>query len=135
MRRRWATPLVVAVAVAFLVVNEIGYRRALAGIAIADEIYNQRIEVRRLQLLLQAAEAGQRGYLLTGQREYREPFEQAQAQLEAQMARIRTFFADDAASQSNVREIEDLARRKMSELRHDREPVRGAQCGGRARSW
>jgi signal transduction histidine kinase len=117
VRRRWATPLVVAVAVAFLVVNEIGYRRALAGIESAEEIYSQRTEVRRLQLLLQAAEAGQRGYLLTGQREYREPFEQAQAQLESQMVRIRTFFADDADSQGNVREIEDLARRKMSELR------------------
>ena len=117
VRRRWATALVVAVAVAFLVVNEIGYRRALAGIESAEEIYSQRTEVRRLQLLLQAAEAGQRGYLLTGQPEYREPFEQAQIQLESQMVRIRTFFADDAGSQGNVHEIEDLARRKMSELR------------------
>jgi CHASE3 domain sensor protein len=99
------------------VVNETGYQRARAGIRSAEEIYNQRVEVRRLQLLLQAAEAGQRGYLLTGQREYREPFEQAQAQLESQVSRIRTFFADDADSQGNVREIEDLARRKMSELR------------------
>jgi len=117
VRLRWATPLVVAVAVAFLAVNEIGYRRALADIRSGEEIYSQRTEVRRLQLLLQAAEAGQRGYLLTGQREYREPFAQAQTQLEAQMARLRSFFADDADSQSNVGEVEDLARRKMSELR------------------
>ena len=117
VRVRWAIPLVVAVAVAFLAVNETGYRRAQAGIRSAEAIYNKRIEVQRLLLLLQAAEAGQRGYLLTGQREYREPFEQAQAQLESQMSRIRAFFADDADSQGNVREIEDLARRKMSELR------------------
>lgn len=117
VRGRWATPLVVAVAVAFLAVNEIGYRRAQAGISNADEIYSQRTEVRRLQLLLQAAEAGQRGYLLTGQPEYREPYEQAQAQLETQVARIRAMFADDPGAQSDVREIEDLARRKMSELR------------------
>jgi signal transduction histidine kinase len=116
VRGRWATPLVVAVAVAFLTVNEVGYRRAKAGIDIADDMYSQRIEVRRLQLLLQSAEAGQRGYLLTGQREYREPFDQAQAQLEAQITRLRTMFADEADSQGNVREIEDLARRKMSEL-------------------
>jgi len=117
VRGRWAIPLVVAVALAFLVVNESGYRRALAGIRSTQEIYEQRIEVRRLQLLLQAAEAGQRGYLLTGQREYRGPYEEAQTQLEAQVSRIRIFFADDAGSQGNVREIEDLARRKMSELR------------------
>jgi len=117
VRIRWATPLVVAVAVAFLAVNEIGYQRAATGIGSGEEIYNRRVEVRRLQLLLQAAEAGQRGYLLTGQPEYREPFEQAQAQLEAQLSRIRAFFANDAESQGNVREIEDMARRKMSELR------------------
>lgn len=118
-RGRWATPLVVAVAIAFLAVNEIGYRRALSGIQDGDEIYSQRTEVRRLQLLLQSAEAGQRGYLLTGQREYREPFDQAQNQLESQISRIRTMFADDADSgtQKDVREIEDLARRKLSELR------------------
>jgi signal transduction histidine kinase len=115
--RQWAGPVVVAVAVAFLVVNEVGYRRALADIRSGEEIHSQRSEVRRLQLLLQAAEAGQRGYMLTGQREYREPFEQAQAQLESQIARIRTQFANDADSQVSVREIEDLARRKMSELR------------------
>ena len=117
VRVRWAIPLVVVVAVAFLAVNETGYRRAQAGMRSAEAIYNKRIEVQRLLLLLQAAEAGQRGYLLTGQREYREPFEQAQTQLESQMSRIRAFFADDADSQGNVREIEDLARRKMSELR------------------
>src|SRR5262245_41547297 len=64
MSIRWATPLVVAVVIAFLAVNEIGYQRAVAGIHGGDEIYSQRAEVRRLQLLLQAAEAGQRGYLL-----------------------------------------------------------------------
>ncbi|HEY6513783.1 MAG TPA: CHASE3 domain-containing protein [Burkholderiaceae bacterium] len=114
---KWAAPVVVAVAVAFLVVNEVGYRRALADIRGGEVIYSQRAEVRRLQLLLQAAEAGQRGYLLTGQREYRAPFEQAQSLLETQLARIRNDFADDAASQGGVRKIDDLARRKMSELR------------------
>jgi signal transduction histidine kinase len=117
VRGRWAAPLVFGVALAFLVVNEIGYRRARAGIDVGDEIQAQRAEVRRLQLVLQSAEAGQRGYILTGQREYREPFEQAQAQLEAQLARIRALFTNDAESTASVRQIEDLARRKMSELK------------------
>jgi len=115
-RGRWAVPLVVAVALAFLAVNEIGYRRARASLASAEEMQAQRTEVRRLQLVLQAAEAGQRGYLLTGQPEYREPFVQAQAQLENHLARIRALLADDVGSVPQVREIEDLARRKLSEL-------------------
>lgn len=71
VRRRWIVPLVAVVALGFVLVNELSFRQAMRGIASADEILLQRAEVRRLQLLLQAAEAGQRGYLLTGQREYR----------------------------------------------------------------
>jgi len=117
VRRRWALPLAAAVALACLLINESGFRHAMSGITSADEILLRRAEVRRLQLLLQAAEAGQRGYLLTGQREYREPFEQAQVQLEAQIERIKAMFAGDPASRRHVDEIADLARRKMSELR------------------
>lgn len=116
-RRAWVAPLVVAVAVAFLTVNEFSYQRARDGLASGDEMLAQRVEARRLQLMLQAAEAGQRGYLLTGQREYREPFDQARSQLEAQLTRLRTLFADDADTKSSVREIEDLTRRKVSELK------------------
>ena len=113
---RWAVPLVAVVAVAFLAVNEIGYRHARAGIDSGDQIQAQRAEVRRLQLVLEAAEAGQRGYMLTGQREYREPFERAQSQLEAQLRHIDALFANDRAAAAGVRQMEDLARRKMSEL-------------------
>ena len=60
-RRAWMAPMAVAVAVAFLTVNEVTYKRARDGIASGDEMQAQRNEVRRLQLLLQAAEAGQRG--------------------------------------------------------------------------
>jgi signal transduction histidine kinase len=116
-RRAWMAPLAVAVAVAFLTVNEVTYQRARDGIASGDEMQAQRIEVRRLQLLLQAAEAGQRGYMLTGQREYREPYEVANTQLESQLTRLRALFADDPDAQPNLLEIEDLTRRKASELR------------------
>jgi len=116
-RRAWMAPLAVAVAVAFLTVNEVTYQRARDGIDSGDEMQAQRAEVRRLQLLLQSAEAGQRGYMLTGQPEYKEPYEQAKAQLEAQLARLRALFADDPDAQDNLREIEDLTRRKASELK------------------
>jgi signal transduction histidine kinase len=116
-RRAWMAPLAVAVAIAFLTVNEVTYQHARDGIASGDEMQAQRSEVRRLQLLLQAAEAGQRGYMLTGQREYKEPYEVANTQLESQLTRLRALFADDPDAQPNVLEIEDLTRRKASELR------------------
>ena len=116
-RRAWMAPLAVAVAIAFLTVNEVTYQHARDGIASGDEMQAQRVEVRRLQLLLQAAEAGQRGYMLTGQLEYKEPYEVAKAQLESQLTRLRALFADDPDAQPNVLEIEDLTRRKASELK------------------
>lgn len=116
-RGTWMAPLAIAVAIAFLTVNEVTYQRARDGLARSDEMQAQRAEVRKLQLMLQAAEAGQRGYMLTGQREYREPYEQARTQLEAQLTRLRTLFADDGDARAGMREIEDLARRKASELR------------------
>ncbi len=116
-RRAWMVPLAVAVAIAFLTINEVTYQHARDGIAGVDEMQAQRVEVRRLQLLLQAAEAGQRGYMLTGQREYKEPYDQANAQLEAQLTRLRALFADDVDARTNLDEIEDLTRRKASELR------------------
>jgi len=116
-RRAWMAPLVVAVAIAFLTINEVTYQRARDSLSGGDELLAQRAEVRRLQLMLQAAEAGQRGYMLTGQREYKDPYDAATQQLEAQIARLRTLFADDADAQPNLREIEDLTRRKVSELK------------------
>jgi signal transduction histidine kinase len=98
--------------------------------ALGDEIQTQRSEVRRLQLLLQAAEAGQRGYMLTGQPEYKEPYEQANLQLEAQLARLRALFADDPDAQDNLREIEDLTRRKASELKTTVELFEGSNVSG-----
>jgi signal transduction histidine kinase len=117
LRRAWMAPLAVAVAVAFLTVNEVTYQRARDGLSGSDEMQAQRAEVRSLQLLLQAAEAGQRGYMLTGQREYREPYEQASLQLETQLSRLHALFANDPDAQANLREIEDLTRRKASELK------------------
>jgi signal transduction histidine kinase len=129
-RRAWMAPLAVAVAIAFLTVNEVTYQRARDGIASGDEMQAQRAEVRRLQLLLQAAEAGQRGYMLTGQREYKEPYEHANAQLEAQLTRLRALFADDPDAQPNMREIEDLTRRKASELRTTIDLFEGGNVNG-----
>jgi signal transduction histidine kinase len=129
-RRAWVAPLVVAVAVAFLTVNEVSYQRAREGIASGDEMLAQRVEARRLQLMLQAAEAGQRGYLLTGQRDYKEPFDQARNQVEAQLTRLRTLFADDPDSKTSVGEIEDLTRRKVSELKTTVEMFEGGNVAG-----
>jgi signal transduction histidine kinase/DNA-binding response OmpR family regulator/CHASE3 domain sensor protein len=62
------------------------------------------------------AETGQRGYLLTGQPEYLEPFERA-ATLGAEVEVLRELTADNPLQRDRIAEVAPLVREKLSELR------------------
>ena len=113
---RLAVPLGLSAAVAFVVFNEIGYQRASGGIGANQQLLSTRIELRRLQLLMLGAETGQRGYLLTHLKEYREPYERARQLVDAQLATVRARYADQPERAAQVARIEVLTRQKMSEL-------------------
>ena len=61
------------------------------------------------------AETGQRGYLLTGEERYVEPFTEAQAALPDEIAVLRAL-ARDANSRANVEVLDKLTRQKIDEL-------------------
>ena len=67
-----------------------------------------------LQLLLDA-ETGQRGFLLTGQPKYLEPFELARREIPPTLARLDALLDDDA-QKTRLAELEGLVNTKMSEL-------------------
>jgi signal transduction histidine kinase len=107
---------VLAVALVFLTVNELGYRRALAASAINDEVLASRAEVHRLQVMMLGAETDQRGYLLTGQRAFREPLDRSQEAIQAQLAVIARLYADEPERTEQLKQIEELTLRKLSEV-------------------
>ena len=107
---------VLAVALVFLAVNELGYRRALAASAINDEVLASRAEVHRLQVMMLGAETDQRGYLLTGQRAFREPLDHSAVAIRAQLAVIARLYADEPERAAQLAQIEELALRKLSEV-------------------
>ncbi len=107
---------VLAVALVFLAVNELGYRRALAASAINDEVLAKRAEVHRLQVMMLGAETGQRGYLLTGQRDFREPLDRSREAVQAQLHIIASLYADEPERAEQLRQIEELTLRKLSEV-------------------
>ena len=66
--------------------------------------------------MLQDAETGQRGYLLTGAPQYLAPYEAARARLDTDTAGLRLAVGDDPVQQRRLDSLHALVRDKMSEL-------------------
>jgi len=78
-----------AIGVLFLVNAFIGYRAQLTSGQNMEEIVaanGNLLRLRRVQLLIRDAETGQRGYILTGERSYRIPYDVALSELDAALA-------------------------------------------------
>lgn len=71
------------------------------------------VEVVRTTLV--DAESGQRGYLLTGDSAYLAPYDAARSNIGAEVARLRTLTARDAAQQARVSNLESLISALLAE--------------------
>ncbi len=63
------------------------------------------------------AETGQRGYLLTGEASYLEPFQSASSGAPIVLAELRTLTADNPKQQSRISQAEALTEAKFNELK------------------
>ncbi|MEX2221627.1 MAG: CHASE3 domain-containing protein [Candidatus Rokuibacteriota bacterium] len=72
---------------------------------------------------LKDAETGQRGYLLTGERPYLEPHDQAVARLQTQLVQLRQLTIDNPVQTAHVLKLEQLAARRLALLRQGLEHV------------
>jgi len=66
---------------------------------------------------LQEAETGQRGFLLTGDERFLEPYHAALARLPEQLRELREITADNVAQQAAVGRIEAMATQKLAALK------------------
>jgi signal transduction histidine kinase len=87
-------------------VDEDAAQRALMVEAKISEVFS----------LVQGAETGQRGYLLTRDPDYLTPYELALEHLEPALLDLRGSFVGNAAQESDLRRLEGLIRNKMNEL-------------------
>jgi PAS domain S-box-containing protein len=74
-------------------------------------------EIEQVLADLQDAETGQRGFLLTGDERFLDPYNAAVAHLPDQIRALREVTADNAQQQSAVNMIETLATQKLAALR------------------
>jgi class 3 adenylate cyclase len=113
---------VIIAAVIFLAVAAIStslyisHREREAQKAIAHTIGNERL-LSALQSLLQDAEIGQRGYLLTNDRAYLEPYEGAVTAVVRTLDNLAESVADNSRQDGNVAVLRAMIAQKLSELR------------------
>jgi len=77
--------------------------------------------------LVQDAETGQRGFLLTGNDSYLEPFYTAQKEIPAAEATLRVLTSDNPAQQSRVSNLYALVQLKLGELSRTIELAKGGK--------
>jgi CHASE3 domain sensor protein len=86
-----------------------------------DELVGHTLTVRnqiaRVLTLVQRAESGQRGYLLTGREMYLAPYEQAIEGLPAALDEMSALVIDNASQQQSVGRLRQLTLDKLRELR------------------
>ncbi|HET7105289.1 MAG TPA: PAS domain S-box protein [Candidatus Acidoferrum sp.] len=73
--------------------------------------------LRKVQSLVADAETGQRGFLITGDRLFLRPYNEAREQLDGELGILRTLIADNPNQQGSRRELEASAAKRMQQLR------------------
>ena len=115
-RSRFAAPVALLLGLAVLATNEVGHERARSVIASREALLDARVEVSLLMREVIAAESGQRGYLLTGRPEYKEPYTRAAAQVQGQLAKLARIYSAWPDRSADVKKLDELTRQRMSEL-------------------
>jgi methyl-accepting chemotaxis protein len=82
---------------------------------LVDSRENARV-IREVRLLLVNAETGQRGFLLTGEARYLEPYERATRELDDSLRALHEALGNDPEQRARMARVEPLVRDKLAEL-------------------
>ena len=100
-----------------LIVIGVELRREFAGAgalrAAVDRSYDTRLQIQSVFSLLQDAETGQRGYIITGDNRFLEPYDLALTRISAQMDALGVLFnADEAQTAHHQHLSQEIARKR-----------------------
>ena len=116
----FAVVAVTLVSIALLVVNATLLVINTAGTMDSNAHYARSYEIKRsltaFQAIITTAESGQRGYLLTGQTGYLEPFFRATRDWRTEVERLRNLTADDATRQKDIVDLESITAAAVKRL-------------------
>jgi signal transduction histidine kinase len=103
-------------ALAIVGINEAGYRQSTRALADIDEAQKGRGVVNQILQNMLDAETGQRGYLLTGEASYRQPYDTAIKQVDGHLSTLRQLYADRPAELTQIAELSKHVLRKIAEM-------------------
>lgn len=103
-------------ALALVGINEAGFRQSTRALADIDEAQRGRGVVNQILQNMLDAETGQRGYLLTGEASYRQPYDTAIKEVDGNLATLRQLYAERPAEMAQIAELSKHVLRKVAEM-------------------
>ena len=103
-------------ALALVGINEAGYRQSSRALADIEEAQQVRGTLNQILQNMLVAETGQRGYLLTGEANYRQPYDTAVKQVDGNLATLRRLYAGRPAELTQLAELSKHVLRKVAEM-------------------
>jgi signal transduction histidine kinase len=97
-------------------INELGYQRSSASLARITDAAEVRIRLNRLLQQVLDAETGSRGFLLTGEPRYLQPYNRAVGEIGQEMEELRASYAGDPGAQVALAQIAREVQRKLAEM-------------------
>ncbi len=118
LRSNYLFPLALALAVvaALMAINELGFRQANEAALHASEAQRKRATIGLLLQQMLDAETSQRGYLLTGQKRYLEPYNVAAGSVTITLDKLRTEYLAEPKSLQAFANLSRAISRKMGEM-------------------
>ena len=109
-------PLAILAAVTLVGINETGYMRSSTALADISKSQQTRSDVNQLLMYMLDAETGQRGFLLTGDNRYLQPYDSAVTNINQTLTSLQLLYLDDTAQLLNFSELAQHVSRKLSEM-------------------
>ena len=109
-------PLAVLVALLLIVVNESGFQSSRTAMVQIDQAENTRASINKLLQKMLNAETGQRGFLLTGDEKYLEPYNAALADLNENLDELRSLTSTTPGELADFAMMSRNIARKLAEM-------------------
>ncbi|MFN0186520.1 MAG: CHASE3 domain-containing protein, partial [Aquabacterium sp.] len=114
----FAIPTAVVMALLMVGVNEIAYRGAQTRLERLAEIAGSRLLLSQTLRRMNEAESGNRGYMLTGGREYLQPYLDARSDVLANLQLLRKAYGSfgDADALTRLTRLDDMSNARLAEM-------------------
>ena len=109
-------PLAMLAAIAMVAINEVGYQRSNQALEAMAHTQSTRNAINQLMQNMLDAETGLRGYLLTSDERYLEPYNKAVTSINGDMDQLRELFIDEPDDLTIFSPLSRQVSRKTAEM-------------------